>query len=185
MKRRCALLLAGVVALVLLPLASQAERAWVKDEVRLQKRTGPGTQFRILGAATTGDSFEVISRTEEWTQVRDGEGEAWIPAGFLASEPPARVQLERHLAENTEMRESHAQLSGEVEELRTRSAELGERNTELDARLKQLERENIELRAGARWPEWIAGASILLVGGILGMILHASTARRQTRRIRL
>ena len=60
-----------------------------------------------------------------------------------------------------------------------------ERLAALEERAAKLDRENIELRAGARWPEWIAGGSILLVGGVLGMAVHASSARRQTRRIRL
>lgn len=184
MTRRRALLLSLVVALFALPFASHAERAWIKDEVRLNKRTGPGTQYRILTAVKTGDSFEVLSRAEEWTQVQDEDGIAWIPSGYLQAEPPARVQLERHMSENKDLRRNHGELTGEVEELRTANTELTARFAELDERAKRLERENIELRAGARWPEWIAGASILLVGGILGMIVHASN-RRQTRRIRL
>ena len=185
MSRRLALLLAGLVGLLGLPAASHAENAWIKDEVRLHKRTGPGTQYRILGAVKTGDVFEVLSRAEEWTQVRDSEGDAWIPAGYLQNEPPARVQLERHISESAQMRNDHGQLTAEVEELRATNAELTEQNASLDARAKKFERENFELRAGARWPEWISGASILLVGGILGIIVHASTGRRQTRRIRL
>ena len=58
-RRRALLLAAAAAALATIPVASSAEVAWVKDEVRLQKRTGPGTQFRILGAVTTGDSVEV------------------------------------------------------------------------------------------------------------------------------
>ncbi|MBW2267841.1 MAG: TIGR04211 family SH3 domain-containing protein [Deltaproteobacteria bacterium] len=185
MSRRLALLLGGFIGLLGLPAESHAERAWIKDEVHLNKRTGPGTKYRILGAVKTGDAVEVLSRTEGWTQVRDGDGEAWIPVGFLQSEPPARIQLERHVAESTKMRADHSELTTEVEKLRQTNAELAERSSSLDELAKKLERENFELRAGARWPEWIAGASILIVGGILGMIVHASGARRQTRRIRL
>ena len=185
MLRRPALLLAGLVVLLGLPVASHAEQAWIKDEVRLHKRTGPGTQYRILSAVKTGDQFEVLSRAESWTQVRDAKGDAWIPAGYLQNEPPARIQLERYIAESAQMRSDHGQLTTEVEELRSAKAALTEQNALLDALTKKFERENFELRAGARWPEWISGASILIVGGILGMIVHASTARRQTRRIRL
>ncbi len=181
----CARRLAVVVFLLLLPLAGHAEQGWIKDEVRLNKRTGPGTQFRILGAVSTGDGFQILERAEKWTKVRDDEGDAWIPSGYLQAEPPARVLLERHLAETKELRGNAGKAAAEIEELRTANETLTAQHAELEARFKVIERENFELKAGARWPEWISGASILLVGGILGIIVHSATARRQTRRIRL
>jgi SH3 domain protein len=185
MSRRLALQFAVLIGLVGLAATSQAEQVWIKDEVRLHKRTGPGTQYRILGPVKTGDTFEVLSRDEEWTQVRNADGDAWIPAGYLQNEPPARIQLERAIAEGAQMRSDYGTLKAEVEELRAANAELTAKTAALDELAKKFERENFELRAGARWPEWISGASILLVGGILGIIVHASTGRRQTRRIRL
>ena len=179
MSRCRALLFAVLLGMIGLPAASHAEQAWIKDEVRLHKRTGPGTQYRILGPVKTGESFEVLSRAKEWTQVRDAEGDAWIPAGYLQNEPPARVQLERYIAERAQMRGDHGTLTVEVEALRAANAELTGQVAALDETAKKFERENFELKAGARWPEWISGASILLVGGILGIIVHASTGRRQ------
>lgn len=185
MSRRLVVLLAALVGLVGLPAASVAEQAWIKDEVRVHKRTGAGTKYRILGQVKTGDVLEVRSRAKEWTQVRDASGDAWIPAGYLQSEPPARVQLEQYIAEGAQMRSDHGALTSEVQELRTENTALAGQVASLDQLAKKFERENFELKAGARWPEWISGASILLVGGLLGIIVHASTGRRQQRRIRL
>jgi hypothetical protein len=42
----------------------------------------------------------------------------------------------------------------------------------------------MELRAGARWPEWIAGASILAVGMLMGAILQSANGRRARPKIR-
>lgn len=175
------------LALSLLPAAaSRAERAWVKDEVRLNIRTGAGVQYRIIGALSTGDSVEVVSRAEGWTQVRAGDGvEGWIPEGFLQEEPPARIRLERFEADTAEQRARLEQLNSEVTELRAVREELGTTTQEQKAELDRLTRENLELRAGARWPEWIAGASILFVGAIFGIIIHRSTGRRPGPRIRL
>jgi hypothetical protein len=72
-----------------------------------------------------------------------------------------------------------------VEELRARRDELTASTTEQKTELERLTRENLELRAGARWPEWIAGASILFVGAVLGMLVHRSASRRPGPRIRL
>jgi hypothetical protein len=51
--------------------------------------------------------------------------------------------------------------------------------------IDRLTRENYELRAGARWPEWIAGACLLSAGMIVGAILHRNSGRRPGPRIRL
>ena len=76
-------------------------------------------------------------------------------------------------------------LTAEVQELRSRNGQLTEERQALESELQTIRDENIELRAGARWPEWIVGGSILIVGGLLGMFFQWSSSRRTTRRIRL
>ncbi|HJO22088.1 MAG: TIGR04211 family SH3 domain-containing protein [Myxococcota bacterium] len=186
MPRRPVWLIAIALGIGGLPGTGTAERAWVKDEVRLNIRAGPGVEFKIHRAVKTGDSFEVLSRTEGWTEVRGRDAlQGWIPAGYLQAEAPARIRLERHEADTAKLRSDHSRVSTEVETLRTENRELSQTSTALQSRLETIEKENTELRAGARWPEWITGASILVVGGLLGIIVHATTTRRQTRRIRL
>jgi SH3 domain protein len=181
---RLALLLAATALLV--PAgAAHAERAWVKDELTVWVRTGPGNQFRNFQTIKTGDSVEIVKRSEGWTQIRAGGDDGWIPAGFLQPEPPARIRLERHEAETADQRKRFTTISSEVAELRTQNTEFSDREKALVEELQQVRDENIELRAGARWPEWIAGASILVVGGLLGMFVQWSSGRRHTRRIRL
>ena len=153
MPRTSALLIATVLVVSGLPATSLAERAWVKDEVRLNIRTGPGVEYRIRGAVKTGDSFEVLSRTEGWTEVRGRDAlQGWIPAGYLQAEAPARIRLERHEADTAELRLGHSRLSEEVQTLRTENTELSETRTTLQSRLDTLEKDNMELRAGARCP---------------------------------
>jgi len=163
-----------------------AQRAWIKDEVRINLRTGPGTQFRILGGLATGDSVEILRRGDGWTQVRaKGDLEGWMPEGFLQDEAPAMILLERHRAETADMRENFEQLSSEVTKLRTENQELASLQSEQGGEVERLRRDNLGLRAGARWPHWIAGASILFAGVLLGIVVHWSSSRRAPRRIRL
>ncbi len=187
MSRRLTASLAAAALLTPLILSdtARAERAWVKDEVRLNLRIGPDTKYRILGGLKTGDPVEILARGDGWTQVRFGGREGWIPAGFLQPEPPAAIQLERHLNETEELRARFSTLSTEVEELRARNGELATAESAQSQEIDRLTRENLELRAGARWPHWIAGASIFLAGSLIGIIVHWSTSRRTTRRIRL
>ena len=186
MIRGLAFLLVAAAALVMLAGASHAERAWIKDELRLNIRTGQGVKYRIIGVLATGDSVEVLSRTEGWTKVRAPGGmDGWIPEGYLQAETPARIRLERHEAEAADLRTRFEKLSAEVADLRTSNQQLSEQESKQRAELDLLTRENLELSAGARGPEWITGASILFVGAILGIIVHRSAARRPAPRIRL
>jgi SH3 domain protein len=184
--RRAAAFLALAAPLVLLASASRAELAWVKDELRLNVRTGPGVQYRIRGVVTTGDAVEILSRGDTWTQIRVDEiGEGWIPVGYLQASAPAGLQLAQREAEAAELRERVATLSQDAEGLRSANQTLSEQDDGQKAEIERLVRENLELRAGARWPEWIAGACILSVGMLVGSILHRNATRRKTSRIRL
>ena len=182
---------AGIAAIFALAFlapttSARAEVGWVKDEVRLNLRTGPGVQYRIKGSIVTGNSVEVLLHGDGWTQVRDAEiGEGWIPEGFLQGEPPAGVRLARSEAETTELRTRLDSISTRATELETQNAKLGEQDVDQKQAIEQLTRENLELRAGARWPEWITGAGILGAGMLMGAILHAVSGRRQRPRIRL
>jgi SH3 domain protein len=179
---------AATAALALFALAApaRAEVAWVKDEVRLNLRTGPGVEFRIKGAIVTGDSIEVLEHGEGWTRVRDAEiGEGWIPEGFLQDQPPATVRLERSETQTTELQAKLDSVSARAAELEAQTAKLGEQDTGQRRQIEELTRENLELRAGARWPEWITGAGILSAGMLMGAIVHAVSGRRQRPRIRL
>ncbi len=181
---RAPLMLAAALAVLATP--SAAERAWVKDELRLNLRAGPGVQYRILGVAKTGDSVEVVSRSAEWIQIRvDGKGNAWIPKGYLQSEPPAGLRLTKAETEATELRDRVASLSEKASTLRSANEDLKARDETRGAELERLVRENLQLRAGARWPEWIAGAGVLGIGMIVGNLLHRNATRRRTPRIRL
>ena len=184
--RSCCRSAALALAIALCAVSARAETAWVKDEVRLNLRTGPGLQYRIVGTLKTGDSVQVLSRGEDWTQVQSKEGtQGWIPEGFLQVDPPAAVRLSRAEAEASEMRERASSAAKHLAELKSRYDEVAKSDASQREEIARLTRENLELRAGARWPEWIAGATILFVGSLLGIIVHRSATRRRAPRIRI
>ena len=182
--RVAGMLIAGTLLTLATP--SFAQTAWVKDEVRLNLRAGPGVRFRILGGVKTGDSMSILERGDGWTKVRASDiGEGWIPEGYLQPQPPAGVRLAQSEAQTQEFREQFESLSGRATELESTNAELTSRDGTQRSTIEKLTRENLELRAGARWPEWITGAAILSVGMLLGIIVHSISGRRQRPRIRL
>jgi len=158
----------------------------VKEELRLNVRTGPGVQYRIIGVLQTGDKVQVLSRGEGWTEVRSENRESgWIPVGYLQPIPPARIALAEREVENAALEKRLAALTESESQLRTAHEEVSSRDAEQQAEIARLTRENLELRAGARWPEWITGAGIVLVGMILGAIVARGSGRRRHQRIKL
>jgi SH3 domain protein len=174
--------------LVLLGLgadAARAEKSWVQGEVRLNLRTGPGTEFRILAGLKTGDAVELLERTEHWTRVRHGELEGWIPEGYLQPTPPPAVQLGQLSTEVETLRQQLSALGAEAAGLRQSQAELTAREAKQASELERLRRENAAFRTGARWPEWFAGSALLAMGMLLGVLVRAVGARPRIRRVRL
>jgi SH3 domain protein len=158
----------------------------LKDELRVNLRTGPGVQYRILGSLETGDEVQILVRTEKWTEVRPEKLETgWIPAGYLQPTPPARVALAKRETENAELEKRLAELTESVSRLRADRDVISGRDEGQQAEIARLERENLELRVGARWLEWLTGAGMVFLGMALGAIVARGSSRRRQPRIRL
>jgi SH3-like domain-containing protein len=52
---------------------------------RVNLRSGPGTQHRIVGSAKYGDVLRTTRRQGEWVQVQhpSGKGTAWVASGLV------------------------------------------------------------------------------------------------------
>ena len=172
--------------LLLLASTAHAETAWLKDELRVNLRTGPGMKYRILGSLKTGDEVQILTREQEWTQVRPEQlANGWIPAGYLQPTPPSRVALAEHAAEKAALEERLAALIASESLLRADRDAISGRDEGQQAEIARLERENLELRVGVRWIEWLTGAGMVLLGMVLGGIVARGSGRRRQQRIRL
>lgn len=181
-------LLAVLGVLTAAPLANsnaRAAQAWVKGDVLLNVRTGPGAENRPLGAITTGDAVEILGQGNGWTQVRTAsDEEGWIPSGFLQDEPPAVVRLEQVESEASELRQRVDALTAEAEQLRAAQAEATAAAEEKSREIERLSAENAALQSEVIWPVMLTGASILLTGGLLGAWARGG-GRRPSQRVRL
>ena len=171
---------------VLETTASAQEVGWVRSYIRLNVRSGAGTQYKIIGSVETGNGLKILSRGESWTRVEKEDGQiGWIPAGYLDTEPPPTIRLEQ-------LETDAASSRTELEEIRTEAAQLRESNATLMStdsgqreEIEALKIDNYELRAGSRYQEWITGALILTLGTLVGAFLHRNSTRRPSSRIRL
>ena len=184
--------LAAATALLLVGLTAnapdaRAEQGWVRDEIRLNLRTGPTTQNRIVGVVKTGDAVRILKRGDGWTQIRvlESGDEGWIPEGYLLPQPPPAIRLAQLEVHAADLEEKLATVSARAEELGSTNEILATQDGEQEAQIKSLTLENMELKAGARYPEWITGALIFASGMLLGAILRSSFAKRSPQRVRL
>src|SRR5215468_607169 len=143
---------AAVAILALAAGAASAETGWVKDELRLNVRTGPGSEYRIKGFIKTGDSVTVVSHREGWVQVRTTSsdlGDGWIEDGFLSEQPPAAMRLERMKTETAEARGQFGSLTERVKQLEAVNGKLNEDDAAQKEQLESITRDNMELRGRA------------------------------------
>lgn len=189
--RFCGANLAFVFLLVVLlaPVfasTASADSGWVRGNIRLNLRSGAGTQFKIIESVETGDQMEVLSRGASWTRVQTVSGKTgWIPAGYLETEPPPTIRLAQLETEAATLRSQLESIGTEAAGLRESNATLSSTDSGQREEIESLKIENYELRAGSRYQEWITGALILASGMILGAFLHRNSTRRPSSRIRL
>jgi SH3 domain protein len=184
-RRGAAALVAAAIALAAAG-AAHAETAWVRGESRLNVRTGPGPDYRIIEMVKDDDPVQVVKRQAEWTRVRTATGnDGWVPSAFLVSEAPPAVRVGQLEAEAQALREKLASIQSENQRLSSSHAELATRDATRAEECDRIESENKDLKAGQRWPFLITGAGILASGLLAGMFVGRANSRRSSRRLRL
>ena len=61
------ILLAAVVATA--PTARAQDPSWVRGEVKLNLRRGPGTEFKIIGSVSSEQPVEILETEDGWNNV--------------------------------------------------------------------------------------------------------------------
>jgi SH3 domain protein len=159
--------------LALVPLAARAD--YIRDEVFVHLRAGPGLEYKILKMLKSGDTVKRLSETDEWIQAQIPEGQTgWLPTGYLSVEPPPSIALPQVQAQL-------AQTQARVEELEKKLASQGQAMGELDSlrqRSTELESENARLSVSSTWKNMATGVAILLLGALVGLVIPRGGASR-------
>jgi SH3 domain protein len=150
---------------------------FVRDEIRVNMRTGAGLRYRILKVLKSGDEVTKLGETEDWVRIRHEGQEGWIPTGYLSRKQPAAAVLPA-------VEEKLGSAEGKIEELSTQLAAQAQAVQELEslrARVEELQTSNARLSSESTWKTLAAGGGIVILGILIGLLIPKGRNPRSTR----
>jgi SH3 domain protein len=100
-----------------------AATRYISEEFEVPMRSGQSTEHRIIALIPSGRAVELITRGDEWSQVRLPNGrEGWVLTRYLTDKVPSALQLERLERRHAEVARQHGQLQEKTAELRRKTA---------------------------------------------------------------
>lgn len=162
--RTCTWLLSSLLAAALLvPAGSLAQTTdddtrYISDILLVPLRTGPSLEFRIVNAGLrSGTQVTLLENDPEtqWSRIRVGQQEGWLPTRHLIDEPVARDRIEA-------MEQEVAALSEENERLQSQYNDLLGDNLAADEVYAEIEAERDEALAELERVREISSNAIML-----------------------
>ena len=82
--------------ILLFSTTGSAKTYYITNDVKVNIRTGTGTQYNIIAMLKPGKPVELLERGTEWSQIKlHDEREGWILTRFLTSTEPNYLELKR------------------------------------------------------------------------------------------
>lgn len=125
-------ILAATVGALLSIAAAQAETGYITERLSVPLNPVPDEIGPPLKRLEAGSALEVLQREERYVRVRDRQGvEGWIDARFLATEPPARLQVGRLQEELSKARKDLMDAQARLKQVETALEQETRRGKEL------------------------------------------------------
>jgi SH3 domain protein len=140
-------LLPHIVLILLCGVAAAQPARYITDSLRLDARSGPGLENRIVRMLESGTRVEVLEENEGWSRVLlPGGEEAWILSRFLMDRRAARERLAETEAALEAARGRVAEVQREMEAVRDENAGLRDDHQALQEKAAALDTELRELQ---------------------------------------
>ncbi|MCP5264726.1 MAG: TIGR04211 family SH3 domain-containing protein [Burkholderiaceae bacterium] len=123
---------------------------YVTDLLKLESRTGPGVEHRIVKLLESGTRLTVHEEKNGWSRISaPGVDEAWILTRYLQEESSARARLEAAITRMEAAQKSAGELREELKTLRATHKSLEQSRDKTDSRAKSLDAELSALKRTA------------------------------------
>ncbi|MCG8537720.1 MAG: TIGR04211 family SH3 domain-containing protein [Pseudomonadales bacterium] len=100
----------SLIISVFLTQAAYAKTLYIHDSLRVDMRSGPSVEYRIIDFLRSGTQLETIKESGEWIQVRTRGKEGWIQSQYTTTTPIARDQLQTALQEIEALKQENGAL---------------------------------------------------------------------------
>lgn len=97
-------------------LPANAKTIYIHDNLRVDMRTGPSLEYRIIDFLRSGTKMDVLKESGEWIQIRTNGKEGWIQSQYTSEEPIARDQLAKALKEIQILKQENGNLKSRLSE---------------------------------------------------------------------
>lgn len=162
---------------------------YIKDDLFIYMHTGSGKQYRVQGSINAGTPIEVLTVDDEtgFAQIKDPKGRTgWIEKINLSDGPSVLSQLQSlqdqydELAAASQSEQSNTnELARQLDESSTNSQQLTQQITNLKSEKQELQQKLNAHQNLQRQNTMIHGASIAVVGILLGLLMPALVRRRR------
>jgi SH3 domain protein len=124
---------------MLLSALSFGETWYVKDSLKVTIRAGNGTEYKILGLLSSGDSIEIIGIENGWAKIQLKEDKiGWVLARYLIKNIPKSVLY-------NEIEKKYRNQLSKLDQLKPEIDKLKEVNKNLEQQLLKERKKNKEL----------------------------------------
>lgn len=144
------LLLALLALLVTGGAATSAQEGgerWIHDQLRVDMRSGPTFQNRIIDFLASGTPITVLETREEWMRVSAKGKEGWIQAQYTTGSPVAAARLQVAQRELAGLAEERDRLADELAQMRGQAGDLDSAYTQATSEVERLQGELESIRA--------------------------------------
>ena len=142
-------------------------------------RSGIDSDRRIIAMLRPGTQVTLIREEGGWAEVTLQDGRrGWILKRYLSERPPWLVTAQQLEGENQKLREQLKGFGSSQQEMVQENERLRKELAEARAMLEEMERahQDFKLSRQLRW--FISGASVVLVGWLLGFWMGRMRRRR-------
>ncbi len=126
--------------ILLFSATGSAETYYITNDVKVNIRTGTGTQYNIIAMLKPGKAVELLERGTEWSQIKlHDEREGWILTRFITSTEPNYLELKR-------LRKLHKALATKFPVILEENKEIQQKSKDLTKKLNTYQKQNKELQ---------------------------------------
>lgn len=168
--------------------SSDANTAYIIDNLYTFMRSGAGKNYRLLGSVDAGTKLSVLSKEENgFIKIKDDKDrEGWVESKFISKNPGLHQQYQTLSSEMSSVQNKLRQAQVELPQLQKHNQSLTNQNkllnqqiTELQTTLEQERAQKQAATAKEKRQLLTYGGAIAFIGLFLGIILTVVLSRRK------